>query len=136
MPDNDIPQNPTPQQLADYILPKLFRQGRKSCTHNHPCAYRGADGARCAVGHVIADEHYSPRLEGHSTKFQSVQTAVARSLRQTSLSKDQQYLLDLLQACHDRCNHVGASFLHQLRQQLFERKHAYARLHVDISAYL
>lgn len=28
------------------------------------CAYRGVDGAKCAVGVLITDEEYSPLLEG------------------------------------------------------------------------
>lgn len=29
------------------------------------CAYRGADGRKCAIGHCIPDEAYDPKMEGH-----------------------------------------------------------------------
>jgi hypothetical protein len=30
------------------------------------CAYRGPNGMKCAAGHLIPDEQYSPKMEGWS----------------------------------------------------------------------
>lgn len=30
------------------------------------CAYRGEDGKRCALGHLIPDAVYKPEMEGHN----------------------------------------------------------------------
>lgn len=57
------------QQCFDIAAPALLKQGRKSlqnpeCEPDHEkCAYRGADGSRCAVGFLIADECYDRRME-------------------------------------------------------------------------
>ena len=72
------------------------------------CVYRGEDfdgcynGQMCAVGLFIADEHYSPNLEGSGiTGSQSVAEAVANSWGQDDLTDDQLSLLADLQMAHD-----------------------------------
>ena len=72
------------------------------------CVYRGEDldgcynGQMCAVGLFIADEHYSPNLEGSGiTGSQSVADAVAASWGQDDLTYDQVSLLADLQIAHD-----------------------------------
>ena len=72
------------------------------------CVYRGEDfdgcynGQMCAVGLFIADEHYSPNLEGSGiTGSQSVAEAVALSWGQDDLTDDQLSLLADLQMAHD-----------------------------------
>lgn len=41
----------------------LLKQGKKSVDHNDMCKYRGPDGLKCAVGHILSDEEYSPEME-------------------------------------------------------------------------
>ena len=72
------------------------------------CVYRGKDedcefnGQMCAVGLFIADEHYSPDLEGRGiTGSQAVADAVAASWGQDVLRPDQVLLLADLQNAHD-----------------------------------
>ena len=73
------------------------------------CVYRGKDddcefnGEMCAVGLFIADEHYSPDLEGASINDNhAVSNAVAQSWGLDELSSKQLALLDDLQTAHDR----------------------------------
>ena len=73
------------------------------------CVYRGEDGGgcyngqMCAVGLFIADEHYSPDLEGASINDNhAVSNAVAQSWGLDELSSKQLALLDDLQTAHDR----------------------------------
>ena len=54
----------TDQELFDKIKSHLLKQGRRSLNAEGKCAYRSADGAQCAVGCLIKDEHYDPSLEG------------------------------------------------------------------------
>lgn len=41
----------------------LKAQGFKQSLGETGCSYRGADGLKCAIGHVIADEDYNPEME-------------------------------------------------------------------------
>ena len=56
----------TRQDVFDYIVFALIQQGKPSLRPGG-CAYRGKDGCRCAVGHLIADADYRPRFEGKNT---------------------------------------------------------------------
>jgi hypothetical protein len=57
----------TAQQVFEQVRDHLLRQRRQSTLDGgvkSTCAYRGVDGLQCAAGCLIADEEYSPRLEG------------------------------------------------------------------------
>lgn len=62
------------QHLFDVVADHLLTQKAKSLSTDamrekgNPlgCAYRGANGMKCAVGVMIPDELYSPKLEGWS----------------------------------------------------------------------
>ena len=76
--------------------------------NNDACVYRGYDddcelsGKKCAVGLFIADEHYSPDLEGQGISGRrDVADAVAASWEQEHLTEDQLRLLSDLQDAHD-----------------------------------
>lgn len=54
----------THQQIFDKALSGVRQQGGPSRADNGGlCAYRGADGRKCGVGHLIDDAHYSPTIE-------------------------------------------------------------------------
>lgn len=53
----------TEQEVFDQVAIHLLRQNRKSHILNDTCAYRGADGLKCAAGCLIADNEYSPGME-------------------------------------------------------------------------
>lgn len=44
------------------------------------CAYRGNNGTMCAVGCLLADEHYTPEMERKNVGNQDVSNGVAKSL--------------------------------------------------------
>lgn len=45
----------------------IINQGKKSVDDSGMyCQYRGPGGIKCAVGHMISDEEYSPKLESSS----------------------------------------------------------------------
>jgi hypothetical protein len=48
------------QELYDYIVEAIVKQGRPSVGDNDRCLYRGPDGLKCAAGHVIPDSMYLP----------------------------------------------------------------------------
>jgi hypothetical protein len=56
------------QEIFDTVATHLFKQGRQSlhAGYDTMCAYRGADGAKCAVGVLIPDELYNDMMEGRT----------------------------------------------------------------------
>lgn len=55
----------TNQEIFNKVAKHLLKQNARSVDPNDEiCCYRGPDGLQCAVGCLIADEHYSPELEG------------------------------------------------------------------------
>jgi hypothetical protein len=54
------------QELYDYIVEAIVKQGRPSVGDNDRCLYRGPDGLKCAAGHVIPDSMYSELMENRS----------------------------------------------------------------------
>lgn len=77
----------------------VVRQGRKSI-RGGSCRYRGPDGLKCAVGHLIKDEYYSEEMEGKSIHVPMVRDAVANSLGIPLESVDFGKLI-LIQRAHD-----------------------------------
>ena len=60
----------TREEIFDYVESHLKKQSYRSMLDNsrHNCAYRGADGAMCAVGCLIADYEYLPVMEHNSVE--------------------------------------------------------------------
>ena len=56
------------QDIFDTVYKGLREQGFKKSMDGCGCAYRGADGRKCAAGFLIADEEYSSAMEGHNFK--------------------------------------------------------------------
>ena len=52
------------QELYDFVVAAIVKQGRPSVGDNDRCLYRGPDGLKCAAGHVIPDSVYSEDMEG------------------------------------------------------------------------
>ena len=52
------------QDIFNTVYKGLREQGFKKSLNGSACAYRGADGSKCAVGFLIADWEYSAVMEG------------------------------------------------------------------------
>jgi hypothetical protein len=88
------------QEIFNKVLDALRKQGHASINKNGSCMYRAENGDRCAVGHLISDEAYSPELEGRRASTSPVQSALASSGVPTDF--DTIKLLMELQFAHDR----------------------------------
>lgn len=92
----------TKQEIFDKVATHLLTQNAKSMNASG-CAYRGAEGRKCAIGCLIPDEDYTPRLEGKTvmtaTSKINVATAVNKSIRAKTLITLK--FLQRLQAVHD-----------------------------------
>lgn len=87
------------QELYDFIVAAITKQGRPSVGDNDRCLYRGPDGLKCAYGHVHPDSMYSEHMEDLTLAELSRQGRIPPSLTPHAS------LLNELQCCHDRATH-------------------------------
>ena len=80
------------QETFDFVFKKLYEQNAVSIGFTGMCAYRGKDGRRCAVGWLIPDELYDPKMEGMVIDYPCVEAAV---------QGHSMPLLEELQSAHD-----------------------------------
>lgn len=62
----------TPEVFAADCFFKLLHQGRTS-SNVIGCAYRGPDGAACAIGMYLDDEQYEPHFDANGASFEDLQ---------------------------------------------------------------
>lgn len=95
------------QALYDFIVIEVREQGRPSMTPSgRHCAYRGTDGAKCAVGHLIASSEYREVIEGNHVFNEVVWEAVSKNpLVKAAIEANGEYdvkeLLSNMQQAHD-----------------------------------
>jgi hypothetical protein len=101
----------TPQEIFDTVARHLFTQGKRAGILRDGddgfygpvfrCRYRTPDGATCAVGRLLPDDAYDPKMEG---------TSVLRLIDNfggtlPSWMRENADLLDRLQKVHDQEDH-------------------------------
>lgn len=84
------------QETYNKVKAHLLAQGEPS-RQGADCLYRGANGLKCAIGCLIADDQYDPAFEGQSPEHNQVITAVRASGCQADVD-----LLSKLQEAHDK----------------------------------
>jgi hypothetical protein len=90
----------TLQEIFDKSVGGVIAQGQQSLNRDKSsCMYRGEDGAKCVVGHLITDENYYSSYEGGDISSSRVRAAVEGSIGE--LSTDAFNLLKDLQEIHD-----------------------------------
>lgn len=83
------------QEMFDTVSLGLARQGGPARNKNGLCVYRGPDGRKCALGHLIADDEYQIDMEE-----KGVAGLVKTGLLPVRLMGHEAFLYDLQQA-HD-----------------------------------
>lgn len=91
------------QELFDTAVSGVIAQGRKSSTERGQCKYRHPEGLKCAVGHLIEDEHYRSYLEGLEAQNPNVARALQRSIGRNLTHAEFEILADL-QCAHDEAD--------------------------------
>lgn len=90
----------TAQEIFDTVVKHLRQQGKLALSlDGYTCAYRGADGTKCAVGVLIPDELYSSKMEGYN-----LNNLMARNVIPSPLKEEFEANLPLLvrlQNVHD-----------------------------------
>lgn len=104
------------QALFDRAVKGLASQGFEPSflPGGDTCAYRGEDGKRCAVGHLMPDEAYRPEMEGRNIRdlvedmgFDLTRLAGAPpALGEAEQGELADFLL-FLQGCHDAAYRPG-----------------------------
>ena len=84
------------QEIYDITLNHLRKQGHAAVARNGTCAYRMANGDKCAAGVHIPDDKYSPAMEGAEVSLVSEMTGV-----DWGFNRDDLTLLSSLQSSHD-----------------------------------
>jgi hypothetical protein len=92
----------TQQEIFNRVYTGLKAQGFKRSLSGPDdavsrCRYRGEDGLKCAIGHLIPDEKYEEGLEGLCASVVEVRNA-------SGTSGIDWNFLDDLQVCHDEGN--------------------------------
>lgn len=98
------------QILLDKAVSGLSRQGFEKSVNYDPdttspqCKYRGRNGLRCALGHLIPDEKYNPKWERHTPDAVPAGCGITAACGLDAYNYDDvQWLLDL-QSCHDKAS--------------------------------
>jgi hypothetical protein len=95
------------QQIFNYVTYRIWKQARRSIKaggekFTYICAYRGDDGAMCAVGHMIPDQLYDPKMEGPDLGTLLRANKLSPATNQWLLFlKRHKHLLTDLQEAHD-----------------------------------
>lgn len=117
----------TIRDIFDTVNNHLVVQYKRSLMEEHNtlsrCAYRGHDGLKCAIGCLIADEHYDKSLEGLAGTHPSVRAALSKSLNigvdELATPKAERMLAEL-QLIHDySLPDLWIGKLAELRKELF-----------------
>ena len=58
----------TRQEIFDTVARHLLAQNKKSL-NGATCVYRDGYGLSCAIGCLIADQHYTPNIESHTLRL-------------------------------------------------------------------
>jgi hypothetical protein len=86
------------RRVTRIVTKHLLKQNKRSVLPDR-CAYRGADGTKCAVGCLIPDTAYRKSFEGHSVEHDGVKQAlIAGGINMHSLVCETLYIL---QRIHD-----------------------------------
>lgn len=90
----------TTKELVLKAITGVIKQGRKSYGKDDVCAYRGPEGLKCAVGHLIDDKFYDIGLEGKGVLDVVIKESIEDSIGRKVTKKEVDYLR-ILQCCHD-----------------------------------
>jgi len=97
------------QRLFDHVVRHLFKQHAKAVSTidgKVSCRYRAANGLKCAIGCVIADDQYYPAMENMNVRelFESLEISIGRKIQKPNgeWSVGTEYdMLVRLQNAHD-----------------------------------
>lgn len=95
-------KNKSRQEVFDHVVNALRKQGRKAL-FDGVCAYRAPGGLKCAAGHLISDEAYSPDIEKFMIDWGviSYYNSAVQALLNSGITAEDLPLVRTLQNIHD-----------------------------------
>lgn len=92
----------TAQEIFNKVIEHLLKQGFQCLDQGDVCLYRGDNGMKCAIGVLIKDKDYNPKMEGDSASLivHNIQ-AINYILPSDMDKKEGCDFLDALQSLHD-----------------------------------
>ncbi len=105
----------TSQEIFDTSVTALLKQGRRSVKPSGYCMFRGPNGTKCAVGHLIPDDDYDPRMD-QTLGEDGLGNSYTLELVAQKLETGQSFLFGL-QRCHDKSSDTNfdSDFRHLAR---------------------
>lgn len=89
------------ERIFNRVKNYLLAQNEQSLDSQDRCMYRGDDCRKCAVGFLISDEFYTPKLERKSLRHsQPIREAVMKSQKMPDIPRVWE-MLHRLQLVHD-----------------------------------
>lgn len=95
------------QAIFDQVLAAMRKQGQPSAKVTPGgsvyCMYRGPEGTKCGIGHLIPDDVYDPAMESKPVLMllESFPQALGFDPEVDVWSNNNGVFLDSLQQCHD-----------------------------------
>ena len=102
-----IAKKRTSQEVYDFVMTALAKQQWQPSHYGEKCMYRGRDGCKCAVGHIIPDDLYDREFEQGSVhslihdRLKHVEDGHKKYVLKRFLEEHRRMLI-LLQRFHDR----------------------------------
>ncbi len=96
------------QEVFNKVVRGLHLQGGPSIGDGG-CLYRGPNGRKCGIGHLITDEHYDRNIEGNMAASGDVINCVRKSLNALIETEEDFSFLVALQKVHDAQGVFGSS---------------------------
>lgn len=111
------------QEVFDIVATHLFAQGKRSlkvgAERIGTCAYRGADGLKCAIGILIPDAIYQKKWDDCSNAIDTLLDRATKALRPLHTHS---WLLEELQNVHDMENYwLSTEQMHDALEDVAER---------------
>ena len=91
----------TKQQIFDFVVKFLVKQGGPALDSQGDCVYKTSDGKKCAIGCLIPDKVYSPVFEGKSIESLLGTFKAFESVKLTQFALENEEFLVALQNTHD-----------------------------------
>lgn len=97
------------QKDFDAVLTGLRAQNALAKGTIGECFYRAPDGNKCAIGQLISDEKYDPKLEGKSAYNATVFSALypEADFEEPAVERHRHFLSELQRNLHDDLEHFN-----------------------------
>jgi hypothetical protein len=94
----------TPQEIFDTVVTHLFQQGCQSSVEGM-CLYRSESGLKCAVGALIPDDAYDPKMDHGNDTNTGIDYLIGSGLLPPDLQKTFERNITLLRDLQDAHDH-------------------------------